>query len=235
MDTVTDSRLAIAMAQAGGLGVLHRNLTVEEQADHVREVKRYESGMVINPLTIHPDTTLGEIMRIKAARHISGFPVVEEGSGRLAGILTNRDMRFERSEKVIAGDLMTKDGLVTVKEGVSQDEARALLRRHKIERLIVVDDDYRAVGLITVKDMEKAEAHPLAAKDSKGRLLVGAASTVGDAGFERSLAMMEAGVEAVGISTAHCCCSDGSAALGGLAAGTSRAGIAAFKLAPLNG
>jgi IMP dehydrogenase len=177
MDTVTDSRLAIAMAQAGGLGVLHRNFTVEEQADQVREVKRYESGMVINPLTIHPDTRLGEIARIKAARHISGFPVVEKGSGKLVGILTNRDMRFERSEKVTAAQLMTKENLITVREGVSQAEARALLRKHKIERLIVVDDDYRAVGLITVKDMEKAEAHPLAAKDSKGRLLVGAAST----------------------------------------------------------
>src|ERR1700722_19068804 len=203
MDTVTDSRLAIAMAQAGGLGVLHRNFTVEEQADQVREVKRYESGMVINPLTIHPDTTLGEIMRIKAARHISGFPVVEKGSGRLAGILTNRDMRFERSEKVIAADLMTKEGLVTVKEGVSQAEARALLRRHKIERLIVVDDDYRAVGLITVKDMEKAEAHPHAAKDSQGRLLVRAASTGGDAGVERSLALIDAGVDVMVIDTAH--------------------------------
>ncbi|MGH7025359.1 MAG: IMP dehydrogenase, partial [Caulobacteraceae bacterium] len=203
MDTVTDSRLAIAMAQAGGLGVLHRNFTVEEQADQVREVKRYESGMVIGPLTIHPETTLGEIARIKAARHISGFPVVEKKSGKLVGILTNRDMRFERSEKVTAADLMTRENLVTVREGVTQAKARELLRRHKIERLIVVDDDFRAVGLITVKDMEKAEAHPLAAKDTKGRLLVGAASTVGDAGFERSLALVEAGVDVVVIDTAH--------------------------------
>jgi IMP dehydrogenase len=235
MDTVTDSRLAIAMAQAGGLGVLHRNFTVEEQADQVREVKRYESGMVINPLTIHPDTTLGEIMRIKAARHISGFPVVEKGSGRLAGILTNRDMRFERSEKVTAADLMTKDGLVTVKEGVSQAEARALLRRHKIERLIVVDDDYRAVGLITVKDMEKAEAHPLAAKDSKGRLLVGAASTVGDAGFERSLALMEAGVDVVVIDTAHGHSAQVSAAVRRLARETNRVQIVAGNVATYDG
>jgi len=235
MDTVTDSRLAIAMAQAGGLGVLHRNFTVEEQADQVREVKRYESGMVINPLTIHPDTTLGEIMRIKAARHISGFPVVEKGSGRLAGILTNRDMRFERSEKVIAADLMTKEGLVTVKEGVSQAEARALLRRHKIERLIVVDDDYRAVGLITVKDMEKAEAHPLAAKDSKGRLLVGAASTVGDAGFERSLALIEAGVDVVVIDTAHGHSAQVSAAVRRLARETNRVQIVAGNVATYDG
>ena len=235
MDTVTDSRLAIAMAQAGGLGVLHRNFTVEEQADQVREVKRYESGMVINPLTIHPDTTLGEIMRIKAARHISGFPVVERGSGRLAGILTNRDMRFERSEKVTAAKLMTHEGLVTVKEGVSQDEARALLRRHKIERLIVVDEDYRAVGLITVKDMEKAEAHPLAAKDSKGRLLVGAASTVGDAGFERSLALMDAGVDVVVIDTAHGHSAQVSAAVRRLARETNRVQIVAGNVATYDG
>ena len=160
MDTVTESRLAIAMAQAGGMGILHRNLTVEEQADQVREVKRWESGMVINPVTVNPDTTLGEIRQIKARRHISGFPVVEPGTGRLVGILTNRDMRFECSESAKASALMTHEGLVTVREGVSQAEARDLLRRHKIERLIVVDDDFRAVGLITVKDMEKAEAHP---------------------------------------------------------------------------
>ena len=203
MDTVTESRLAIAMAQAGGLGVLHRNLSVAEQADQVREVKRFESGMVINPVTIHPDTTLGEVREIKARRHISGFPVVQRGSGKLVGILTNRDMRFESSDKTPASALMTKEGLVTVREGVTQDEARRLLRQHKIERLIVVDDDYRAVGLITVKDMEKAEAHPNAAKDAHGRLLVGAASTVGDAGFERSLALMEAGVDVVVIDTAH--------------------------------
>ena len=203
MDTVTDSRLAIAMAQSGGLGVLHRNVTVEEQADQVREVKRYESGMVINPLTINPGTRLSEVRQIKARRHISGFPVVEPGSGRLVGILTNRDMRFERSDSATAASLMTHENLVTVREGVSQDEARDLLRRHKIERLIVVDDDYRAVGLITVKDMEKAEAHPHAAKDSRGRLLVGAASTVGDAGFERSLALIDAGVDVVVIDTAH--------------------------------
>ncbi|MFI4933414.1 MAG: IMP dehydrogenase [Caulobacterales bacterium] len=203
MDTVTESRLAIAMAQAGGLGILHRNLSVEEQADQVREVKRFESGMVINPLTIHPDTKLKEIREIKARRRISGFPVVERGTGKLVGILTNRDMRFESSDRVAASTLMTHENLVTVREGVSQDEARRLLRQHKIERLIVVDEDYRAVGLITVKDMEKAEAHPLAAKDLQGRLLVGAASTVGDAGFERSMALMEAGVDVVVIDTAH--------------------------------
>jgi IMP dehydrogenase len=203
MDTVTESRLAIAMAQAGGIGVLHRNLAPDAQAAQVREVKRFESGMVINPLTIHPETTLRQIRAITAERHISGFPVVERGTGKLVGILTNRDMRFESSDRVPASALMTKENLVTVREGVSQDEAKRLLRQHKIERLIVVDDDYRAVGLITVKDMEKAQAHPFAAKDLHGRLLVGAASTVGDAGFERSVALMDAGVDVVVIDTAH--------------------------------
>jgi IMP dehydrogenase len=203
MDTVTESRLAIAMAQAGGLGILHRNLTNEEQADQVREVKRYESGMVINPLTIHPDTTLAEIREIKARRKISGFPVVERGSGKLVGILTNRDMRFEGDANVPASALMTRENLITVGEGIDHREARELLRKHKIERLIVVDEAYRAVGLITVKDIEKAQAHPLAAKDDKGRLLVGAASTVGDAGFERSMGLVDAGVDVVVIDTAH--------------------------------
>jgi len=203
MDTVTESRLAIAMAQAGGLGILHRNLTNEEQADQVREVKRYESGMVINPLTIHPDTTLAEIREIKARRKISGFPVVERGTGKLVGILTNRDMRFEGDDKVPASALMTRENLITVGEGIDHREARELLRKHKIERLIVVDEAYRAVGLITVKDIEKAQAHPLAAKDDKGRLLVGAASTVGDAGFERSMGLVDAGVDVVVIDTAH--------------------------------
>ncbi|MFM8940527.1 MAG: IMP dehydrogenase, partial [Phenylobacterium sp.] len=203
MDTVTESRLAIAMAQAGGMGILHRNLTVEEQADQVREVKRYESGMVINPVTIHPDTTLREIREIKARRKISGFPVVEPGTGRLVGMLTNRDVRFESGEDITARQLMTSENLITVREGCTQEEARTLLRRHKIERLIVVDDDNSAVGLITVKDMEKAQAHPSAAKDLQGRLLVGAASTVGDGGHERSMALVDAGADVVVIDTAH--------------------------------
>ncbi len=203
MDTVTESRLAIAMAQAGGLGILHRNLTVAEQADQVREVKRYESGMVINPMTINPDTTLGTVRAITAQRQISGFPVVERESGRLVGILTNRDMRFTTDPETPASALMTMDNLITVREGIAPEEARALLQRHRIERLIVVDDDYRAVGLVTVKDMEKAQAHPHAAKDEKGRLLVGAASTVGDVGFERTMALIDAGVDVVVIDTAH--------------------------------
>lgn len=203
MDTVTESRLAIAMAQAGGLGILHRNMTVEEQADQVREVKRYESGMVINPVTITPQTTLGEIRAIVAKKKISGFPVVDPSSGKLVGILTNRDMRFDTDPNRKAGELMTTGDLVTVREGAGRDEARALLRDRKIERVIVVDEAYRATGLITMKDIEKAQAHPHAAKDDQGRLLVGAASTVGDAGYERAMALAEAGVDVVVIDTAH--------------------------------
>jgi IMP dehydrogenase len=203
MDTVTESRLAIAMAQAGGMGVVHRNLSVAEQADQVREVKRYESGMVINPITINPETTLREVQEIKARRHVSGFPVVERETGKLVGILTNRDVRFDANPERPASDLMTREGLITVREGCTQAEARSLLQQKRIERLIVVDDDYRAVGLITVKDMEKSEAFPVAAKDERGRLRVGAASTVGDNGFERSMALVEAGVDVVVIDTAH--------------------------------
>ena len=203
MDTVTESRLAIAMAQAGGLGILHRNMTVEEQADMVREVKRYESGMVINPVTITPQTTLGEIRAIVAKRKISGFPVVDPKTGKLVGILTNRDMRFDTDPNRKAVELMTTGDLVTVREGAGRDEARALLRDRKIERVIVVDEDYRATGLITMKDIEKAQAHPHAAKDDQGRVLVGAASTVGDAGYERAMALAEAGVDVVVIDTAH--------------------------------
>jgi IMP dehydrogenase len=203
MDTVTESRLAIAMAQAGGMGVIHRNLTPLEQADQVREVKRYESGMVINPIVIHPDTPLAEIRQIKAQKHISGFPVVERGTGKLVGILTNRDVRFETDDNLTAGQLMTTAGLITVRDAVDKREARGLLRRHKIERLIVVDEAYRAIGLVTVKDIDKAEAFPMAAKDEQERLRVGAASTVGDAGYERSMALIDAGVDVVVIDTAH--------------------------------
>ena len=203
MDTVTESRLAIALAQAGGIGVVHRNLSVAEQADQVREVKRFESGMVINPITIHPDTRLSEVRQIKAQRRISGFPVVERGTGKLVGILTNRDVRFETNPDTPASALMTRENLATVREGVTQAEARAVLQQRRLERLIVVDEAYRAVGLVTVNDMEKAEAYPLAAKDERGRLRVAAASTVGDPGFERSMALIEAGVDLVVIDTAH--------------------------------
>ncbi|MHC3126781.1 inosine-5-monophosphate dehydrogenase [Brevundimonas sp. GN22] len=203
MDTVTESRLAIAMAQAGGMGILHRNMTIEEQAEQVRTVKRYESGMVINPVTVTPETTLGEVRDIVARKKISGFPVVDPETGRLVGMLTNRDMRFENDPSIKASSLMTTGDLITVREGASREEARELLRTRKIERVIVVDEDNRAVGLITMKDIEKAQAFPNAAKDDHGRLLVGAASTVGDAGYERAMALAEAGADLVVIDTAH--------------------------------
>jgi len=202
MDTVTEARLAVAMAQAGGMGVIHRNLAIEEQAAHVRQVKKFESGMVIDPVTIQPDMTVGEVQAIRAARGMSGFPVVERDTRKLVGILTNRDMRFSEDHERVA-DLMTKDRLVTVREGVSEEEAKRLLHKHRIERVIVVDANGRCVGLITVKDFEKAQAFPNAAKDEQGRLRVGAASTVGDVGFERSMALIEAGVDVLVIDTAH--------------------------------
>src|SRR5262245_51189924 len=170
MDTVTEARLAIAMAQAGGLGVIHRNMTPAEQADQVKMVKKFESGMVIDPTTIHPDMTVGEIILIKEARKISGFPVVDRDNGKLVGILTNRDMRFADMKERVA-DLMTKENLVTVREGVNEGEARKLLHKHRIERVIVIDDANRVAGLITVKDFEKAQAFPSRAKDERGRLL----------------------------------------------------------------
>jgi IMP dehydrogenase len=203
MDTVTESRLAIAMAQAGGLGVLHRNMTIEEQAEQVRTVKRYESGMVINPVTVTPDTTLGEVRQIVDRKKITGFPVVDPATGKLVGMLTHRDMRFEGDPSIKASALMTTGDLITVREGAGREEAWNLLRTRKIERVIVVDEDYRAVGLITMKDIEKAQAFPNAAKDEQGRLLVGAASTVGDAGYERAMALAEAGADVVVIDTAH--------------------------------
>ena len=202
MDTVTEAEMAIVLAQAGGIGVIHRNLEIAEQAEEVRKVKRYESGMVVNPVTISPDATLRELRELMQSRRISGIPVVNPSSGRLDGIITNRDVRFadDLSQKV--GSLMTRE-LVTVREGVSPEEARRLLHRHRIERLLVVDDQNRCIGLLTVKDMEKARAFPMAAKDGQGRLLVAAASTVGDAGFARAEALIDAGVDVVVIDTAH--------------------------------
>lgn len=171
MDTVTEAPLAIAMAQSGGIGVLHRNMTPEEQAEQVRVVKKYESGIVFNPVTIGPDANLRDVLRLKEKNRFSGIPVVEEG-GRLIGILTNRDVRFATDPEQPVRELMTKDNLVTVRDNVEMSEARRLLHQHRIERLLVVDDDYRCTGLITVKDMEKAESHPNACKDDHGRLRV---------------------------------------------------------------
>jgi IMP dehydrogenase len=203
MDTVTESRLAIAMAQAGGLGVLHRNMTPAEQAAEVRAVKKFESGMVVNPVTIHPEQTLAEALELMRSHSISGIPVVERGSGRLAGILTNRDVRFATNPAQPVSELMTKERLVTVGEGVEQDEAKRLLHQNRIEKLLVVDEAYRCVGLITVKDIEKAVTNPHANKDARGRLRVAAATTVGDAGLARSEELVDAGVDLVVVDTAH--------------------------------
>jgi IMP dehydrogenase len=202
MDTVTEADMAIALAQLGGIGVLHRNLSVKEQAAAVRAVKRFESGMVVNPITMTPDQTLSEALHLMKTNRISGIPVVEK-SGRLVGIVTNRDVRFAESPKQPISELMTKDDLATVPIGTSQEEAMRILHQRRIEKLLVVDDQNRCVGLITVKDIEKAVAAPLATKDAEGRLRVAAATTVGDKGFARSQALIEAGCDCIVIDTAH--------------------------------
>src|SRR5467141_3856177 len=194
MDTVTEAKMAIAMAQAGGLGVIHRNLEPEEQAAQVRQVKKFESGMVVNPVTINPGATLAEALALMQDHRISGIPVVEGGgndrAGKLVGILTNRDVRFATDPRQKVAELMTKERLVTVAEGVGQDEAKRLLHQHRIEKLLVVDAQYRCVGLITVKDIEKAVANPHSCKDEQGRLRVAAATTVGEDGFARTEALI---------------------------------------------
>ncbi|HWU94032.1 MAG TPA: IMP dehydrogenase [Sphingomonas sp.] len=202
MDTVTEADMAIVMAQLGGIGVLHRNLDIEEQVEAVRAVKRFESGMVVNPITMAPTGTLAEARALMAQHKISGIPIVE-ASGKLAGILTNRDVRFaERLDQPVA-ELMTHDNLATVRAGVSSEEARRLLHQRRIEKLLVVDDAYRCVGLITVKDIEKAVNYPSATKDEAGRLCVAAATTVGDKGFARTEALVAAEVDLIVIDTAH--------------------------------
>jgi IMP dehydrogenase len=207
MDTVTEAEMAIAMAQAGGLGVIHRNMEPDAQAAQVRQVKKFESGMVVNPLTIQPGASLADALELMKAYRISGVPVVEGGgngkAGKLVGILTNRDVRFATDTRQMVAELMTKDGLITVREGVGQEEAKRLLHQHRIEKLLVVDDQYRCVGLITVKDMEKAVANPNACKDEQGRLRVAAATTVGDKGFDRTERLIDAGVDLVVVDTAH--------------------------------
>ena len=202
MDTVTEADMAIVMAQMGGMGVLHRNLTIDEQCAAVRQVKRFESGMVVNPITIDPEATLGEARAIMQANRISGIPVVE-GSGRLVGILTNRDVRFAANDAQPVKELMTADDLATVSADIGQEEARRLLHQRRIEKLLVVDNNYHCIGLITVKDIEKAVTFPDSTKDSAGRLRVAAASTVGDKGFARTEALVDAGVDVVVIDTAH--------------------------------
>ncbi len=202
MDTVTESNLAIAMAQLGGIGVVHRNLEPEAQAAEVQRVKRFESGMVVNPITIGPDSTLADVLKLKERYRISGIPVVKD-DGTLVGIITNRDVRFATDPNQPVRELMTKENLVTVREGVDRDEARRLLHRYRIEKLIVVDPDYRCVGLITVNDMEKAALHPDAAKDEQGRLRVAAAVGTGDHNYVRAEMLIDAGVDAVVVDTAH--------------------------------
>ena len=202
MDTVTESRLAIALAQAGGLGILHRNMSVEQQAEEVRQVKKFESGMVVNPVTIHPDQPLADALDLMTRHKFSGIPVVEPGTRKLVGILTNRDVRFATTMEQPVSELMTRD-LVTVNENVGTDEAKRLLHQHRIEKLLVVDDDYKCTGLITVKDIEKAQLHPDACKDSNGRLRVGAAISVGDEAIERMHALVDAEVDVIVVDTAH--------------------------------
>ena len=203
MDTVTESVMAIAMAQLGGVGVIHRNFEVEEQAEQVRKVKRFESGMVIDPLTITAGETLADALAIMERHNISGIPVIEDGGGKLVGIVTNRDVRFATNMAQPVSELMTKEGLVTVRRSVDSVEAKRLLHQHRIEKLLVVDDEFRCIGLITVKDMEKAHLYPDACKDEQGRLRVAAATTVGDAGLERAEALMDADVDLVVVDTAH--------------------------------
>ncbi len=209
MDTVTESRLAIAMAQAGGIGVIHRNLTPSEQAEEVRQVKKFESGMVVNPVTIGPDATLGDARALMSAHRISGIPVVENGGrggqtkGRLVGILTNRDVRFASDDRQKIFELMTRESLVTVRENVDQQEAKRLLHKHRIEKLLVVDAEGHCIGLITVKDIEKSQLNPNAAKDEQGRLLAAAATSVGEDGFERAERLIDAGVDLIVVDTAH--------------------------------
>ncbi|HZH28321.1 MAG TPA: IMP dehydrogenase [Azospirillaceae bacterium] len=207
MDTVTESSLAIAMAQAGGIGVVHRNMDIARQAEEVRRVKRFESGMVVNPITIHPNATLADALGVMADQRISGIPVVEpttraDGAGRLVGILTNRDVRFATDPRQPISELMTRE-VVTVREGVGMDEAKRLLHAHRIEKLVVVDDAGRCIGLITVKDIEKAQLYPNACKDEKGRLRVAAATGTGPDGLRRAEALFDAGVDVLVIDTAH--------------------------------
>lgn len=205
MDTVTEHRLAIAMARAGGIGVIHKNMTAEAQAGEVTRVKKYESGMVVNPVTITPDRELGDALELMSSHAISGIPVVEgagKGPHKLVGILTNRDVRFASDMTQKVADLMTRD-VITVNEAASQDDAKRLLHEHRIEKLVVVDADGGCIGLITVKDIEKAQSNPMAAKDTAGRLLVAAATGAGDEGAERAAALIDAGVDVVVVDTAH--------------------------------
>ena len=203
MDTVTESNMAIAMAQAGGIGVLHRNMSIDLQEENVRRVKKFESGMVVNPLTLGPDASLQEALDFMSKYNISGIPVVEPSSKKLVGVLTNRDVRFATDPNQLVAQLMTKENLITVRENVEQEEAKRLLHQNRIEKLLVVDKDYRCIGLITVKDMEKASLHPNACKDRHGRLRVAAAVGIGEDGIERAERLHKAGADLIVVDTAH--------------------------------
>lgn len=203
MDTVTESRLAIAIAQTGGLGCIHKNLSIKDQAEEVKKVKRFESGMVIDPVVITPDATLGDALTLMKNYGISGIPVVKEGSKKLLGILTNRDVRFATDKKQPVKEIMTKEGLVTAKANVSKSDAKALLHKNKIERIIITDSSGNCIGLMTGKDLEKTKQFPHASKDEEGRLLVAAATGVGKDGIKRAESLIEAGVDIVTIDTAH--------------------------------
>ncbi len=202
MDTVTEGRMAIAMAQAGGMGVIHRNLTVEEQAQQVRRVKRFESGIVYNPITLTPDQTLADAKALQERYKITGFPVVG-AEGQLVGIVTNRDMRFAEDDSTPVSVMMTTDNLAVLTEPADLEEAKSLMRSRRIEKLLVTDGAGKLTGLLTLKDTEQAVLNPQASKDHLGRLRVAAATTVGDAGFERSEALVDAGVDVIVIDTAH--------------------------------
>jgi IMP dehydrogenase len=202
MDTVTESAMAISMAQMGGMGVIHRNLTVEEQALEVRRVKRFESGIVYNPITLRPDQTLADAKALQDRYKITGFPVVDEG-GRVLGIVTNRDMRFAEDENTPVRVMMTSENLAILREPADRDEARSLMKARRIEKLLVTDAEGKLTGLLTLRDSEQAVLNPTACKDRLGRLRVAAASTVGDAGFERTQALVDAGADMVVIDTAH--------------------------------
>jgi IMP dehydrogenase len=203
MDTVTEAKMAIAMAQAGGLGVVHKNLSIKEQASEVQRVKKFEAGMVVNPLTIRPEAPLSEALRIMQFHKISGIPVTEGKTGKLVGMLTNRDVRFATDENQPVSELMTHEGLVTVRESATQIDAKVLLHKHRIEKLLVVDEDYRCIGLITVKDIERSTLYPNASKDDHGRLRVAAAIGIGDDGIERAQELIHSGVDVLVVDTAH--------------------------------
>lgn len=203
MDTVTESRLAIAMAQSGGIGCIHKNLSIKDQTDEIRKVKKFESGIVINPVTINPEQTLGDALNLMKNYGISGIPVVKKDSKKLVGILTNRDVRFAIDKKQLVKDLMTKNNLVTAKVGVSKSEAKNLLHKNKIERIIIVDNQGNCVGLMTGKDLEKTKQFPLASKDKEGRLLVAGATSVGKDGIKRAESLIEAHVDILIVDTAH--------------------------------